>query len=76
MKQQDWTMESMILEDLKKRGEVAAFIVRTEEGLFQLISYNPNGTVQFITEPVEEMYINKRLEGNMISPLATIGKKK
>lgn len=69
-------MESDILNDLDKRGEIAAFVVRTNDGLFQLVSYNPDGTVQFLSRPVEEMDINERLEGRMISPLATIGKRK
>jgi len=70
-------MNSEILEDLEKRGvTVSAFIVQNEAGQLQLISYSPNGPVNFISEFVEVMDINERLEGSMISPLATIGNKK
>lgn len=70
-------MKSEILEDLEKRGvEITSFIVRNEAGQFQLISYSPNGVVDFISEFVDVMDINQRLEGSMISPMATIGKKK
>jgi len=70
-------MKSEIIEDLDKRGvKVSAFIVHNEDGQFQMISYSPNGVVDFLTEFVDVMDINERLQGSMIRPMATIGKKK
>jgi len=69
-------MKSEIIEDLEKRGvQVSAFIVHNEDGQFQMISYSPNGVVDFLTEFVDVMDINERLQGSMIRPMATIGKK-
>jgi hypothetical protein len=65
---------SIILDDLEKRdANVIAFVIETADGL-QLISYK-NGVVNFLSEAVSDMEFNARLEGNLIRPIARIGKK-
>jgi hypothetical protein len=64
-----------IQDDLAKRdAKMVAFVIETADGL-QLISYK-NGVVHFLSEAVSDMEFNARLEGNLIRPIARIGKKK
>lgn len=63
-----------VQDDLEKRdAKVIAFVIETANGL-QLISYK-NGVVNFLSEAVSDMEFNARLEGNLIRPIARIGKK-
>ena len=65
-----------IAEDLKVRElKIAAIICENKEGLLQVLSYDNNDLVQFISETAKDITINKRLGGNMVRPIAEIGKR-
>ena len=62
-----------ILEDLEKRSvEAKAVIVADKEGLLQLLSYDADGLISFISEKVRTMNINEQLEGRMIRPIVSL----
>lgn len=65
-----------IIDDLEKRElKLVSIIAEYKDGDLLLISYNKNGLVKFITEPVGSMTINERLDGGMVRPIAEIGRK-
>lgn len=59
-----------IIDDLNKRKlKVAALVCQTEDGKLQVVSYGHDNLVKYISEEVNRISINERLEGRMIRPI-------
>jgi len=66
-----------ILNDLRLRKvKTIAFVVENEAGDVQLLSYDENGLVKFMSEPVAEMGINEITGRNTIRHIAEIKARK
>lgn len=65
-----------IIEDLGKRGlKVVAFVCECRNGQLQVLNYDNEGLVSFISEPVNVISINEKLGGRMVRPIAEISRR-
>jgi len=63
-----------IIEDLSRRNlKVVAFICENEEGGLQLLSYDKEGLVSFLSSVAENgITVNAKVNGNVVRSVAVI----
>ena len=65
-----------VIKDLEKRGlRVAAFICQTEDKQLQVLAYDDKGLVYFVSNVVDSMSINERVEGRCFRAICDIAPK-
>lgn len=69
-------INTQILEDLANREvNVVMLLVETKEDKLQFMQYDSKGNIIFLSDPVEDIQVNEILQGRLVKPLFSFGKK-